>query len=294
MYPSEFDYHRAESIDHALELLGDYPNAEILAGGHSLLPTMKSGLTNPEHLVDIGHIESMRGIDSDGETVSVGALTTYADVADSDAVQTEAAVVAEAAHAIGDVQVRNRGTVGGNVAHADPASDLPGAMLAADATLVAHGPDGPRHIDVDDFFEGMYATALAEDELLTGIELPSQPDAVGTYAKKPSPSSGYAMVGVAVSLAFDGDVVDDVRVAANGVIDHGIRLGLVEEALAGERLDEETISTAADAAGDDLDDWMLMDDLQASAEFRDQLLTVYAERALTEAAERAGMVAASA
>jgi carbon-monoxide dehydrogenase medium subunit len=294
MYPGEFDYHRAGSIDHALDLLAEYPGAEILAGGHSLLPTMKSGLANPDHLVDIGHIEAMRGIDSDGDTLSIGALTTYADVAGSESVREEATVVAEAAHEIGDVQVRNRGTVGGNVAHADPASDLPGAMLAADATFVAHGPDGPRHVGVDDFFEGMYATALAEDELLTRIELPSQPDAVGSYAKKPSPSSGYAMVGVAVSLAVEDGVVDEARVGANGVVDHGIRLGPVEEAIEGEQLDADTIETAAAHAGDDVDDWMVMDDLQASAEFRGQLLEVYTKRALTDAAQRAGMMTVTA
>jgi carbon-monoxide dehydrogenase medium subunit len=294
MFPSEFDYHRAESIDHALELLAEYPGAEILAGGHSLLPTMKSGLANPDHLVDIGHIDAMRGIESGGGTVSIGALTTYADVASSEAVREGVTVVAEAAHEIGDVQVRNRGTVGGNVAHADPASDLPGAMLAADATLVAHGPDGQRAVGVDDFFEGMYATALAEDELLTRIELPSNPDAVGTYVKKPSPSSGYAMVGVAVSLTVEAGLVDTARVAANGVVDHGIRLGPVEDAIEGERLDADTVADAAGRAGDDVDDWMMMDDLQASAEFRGQLLEVYTERALTEAAERAGMTTVTA
>ncbi|WP_318568308.1 hypothetical protein [Salinigranum marinum] len=140
----------------------------------------------------------------------------------------------------------------------------------------------------------MYATTLAEDELLTRVELPAQPDAVGTYAKKPSPSSGYAMVGVAVSLAIDGGVVDEARVGASGVIDHGVRLGPVEETIVGERLDCETIEAAAARAGDDLDDWMVMDDLQASAEFRGQLLGVYTERALTEAAERAGTVTVTA
>jgi carbon-monoxide dehydrogenase medium subunit len=293
MFPDEFEYHRAESVDHALELLAEYPGAEILAGGHSLLPTMKSGLASPDHLVDVGNLDAMRGIETDGETVSLGALTTYADVAGSDAVRRESVAVAEAAHAIGDVQVRNRGTVGGNVAHADPASDLPGAMLAADATLVVTGPDGPRHVAVDDFFEGMYATAVGDGELLTRIELPSRPDAVGTYVKKPSPSSGYAMVGVAAMASLDGDVVDDVRVGANGVVDHGIRLEPVEDALEGNPLDEEAIDDASARAGDDIEEWMLMDDIQASAEFRSQLLEVYTERALSEVAERAGVVAAS-
>jgi len=294
MYPAEFEYHRAESVDHALDLLDEYPDAELLAGGHSLLPTIKSGLARPDHLVDIGHIDAMRGIEADGDTVSLGALTTYAAVAGSEVVQEEASIVAEAAHEIGDVQVRNRGTVGGNVAHSDPASDLPGAMLAADATMVAHGPDGTRRIPVDDFFLGMYETALAEDELLTAVELPSQPEAVAAYAKRASPSSGYAIVGVAVTLSVDAGVVNGVRVGANGVVDHGVRLEPVEGALDGEELDAETIEAAAEQASVDIDEWLPMDDLQASAEFREQLLTVYTERALTEAAERAGTLTVSA
>jgi len=291
MYPGNFEYHRADSVEDALDLLADHPDAELLAGGHSLLPAMKSGLASPGHLIDIGRIDALRGIERDGDAISIGALTTYDAVIDSEAVAEGASVLAEATRTVGDAQVRNRGTIGGNLAHADPASDLPGAVLAADATLVAQGPDGEREIPVDDFFQGMYATALAEDELLTRVEVPHRPDAAGAYAKKPSPSSGYAMVGVAVALTLDGDVVDDVRVAANGALDHGVRLEPVEGALAGESLDDDVIETAAARAGDDVEDWALMDDLQASGEFRRQLLSVYARRALEQATERAGAVA---
>ncbi|MFB6107740.1 MAG: xanthine dehydrogenase family protein subunit M [Haloplanus sp.] len=290
MFPDEFEYERAESVDHALELLEANPEAEILAGGHSLLPTMKSGLANPDVLVDIGEIDAMQGIESEGDTVSVGALTTYATIADSETVQENVSVLAEAAHEVGDVQVRNRGTIGGNVAHADPASDLPAAVLAADATMVVQGPDGERRVDADDFFFGMYSTDVAEGELLTRVEFPAKPNAIGTYAKKPSPSSGYAMVGVAVSLTVDSALVEDVGVAANGIMDHGVRLDPVEAALEGETLDDETVEAAAASAADDLDEMMMMDDLQASAEFRAQLLEAYAERALKEAAEEAGAV----
>jgi carbon-monoxide dehydrogenase medium subunit len=294
MYPDEFDYRSPETVAEALDLLVEHPEAEILAGGHSLLPTMKSGLASPDLLVDIGSVEGLQGIETDGDAVSIGALTTYATVADSETVRENVGVFAEAAHAVGDVQVRNRGTIGGNLAHADPASDLPAAALAADATMVVQGPDGERRVDADDFFFGMYATDVAEDELLTRVEFPARPDAAGAYAKKPSPSSGYAMVGVAVSLSVDAGLVEDAGVAANGVMDHGVRLDPVEEALVGTTPDADSVAAAAASAADDLDEMMMMDDLQASAEFRAQLLESYTERAIEEAGDGTGVLAGSA
>jgi len=292
MFPDEFDYERPETVDEAIDLLVENPEAEILAGGHSLLPTMKSGLASPDLLVDISRIERMQGIDHEDGTVSIGGLTNYATVDESDAVRENVEVFAEAAHAVGDVQVRNRGTVGGNLAHADPASDLPAAALAADATMVVQGPDGERRVDADDFFFGMYATDVNEDELLTRVEFPARPEATGAYAKKPSPSSGYAMVGVAVSLTVDAGLVEDVGVAANGIMDHGVRLDPVEDALVRTNPSVETVAAAAANATDDLDEMMMMDDLQASAEFRAQLLETYAERAIRDAATGTGVVAA--
>ncbi len=296
MYPDEFDYHEAESVDHALELLADNADVEteLLAGGHSLLPTMKSGLASPDVVVDISGIDAMRGIDRGAETVTIGAATPYADVANSDAVQSGSPALAEATAAIGDVQVRNMGTVGGNLAHADPASDLPGAALAANATIVAQGPDGERRIDVDDYFLGMYATDLAHDEILTAVEVPVVgSNAAGAYVKKPSPSSGYAMIGVAAQVELDGDTVTSARVGANGAVDHGTRLEPVENALTGERLTEATIEGAADRATDGLDEALLMDDLQASGEFRAHLLEVYTERALSTVGDRLSRAAAA-
>ncbi|MEY7851045.1 xanthine dehydrogenase family protein subunit M [Natrarchaeobius sp. A-rgal3] len=287
MYPSEFDYHRVERVDDALDLLVDDPDAKILSGGHSLIPMMKSGLANPGTLVDIGEIEELDGIEWDDDAVSVGALTTYATIADDDELWDELPVLAEAAHEVGDIQVRNRGTIGGNVAHGDPASDLPAAVLAADATVVVQGVDGKRRIDVDDFFLGMYATELGEDEILTGLEFPRrESDAAGAYVKKPSPSSGYALVGVAVSLEVDGGRIDSARVAANGIMDHAVRLEPVEERLVGETVEEVSFEDAAQVADDDLEEFMMMDDIQASAEFRRQLLKVYTEEALNDAADR--------
>ena len=289
MFPAQFDYYKASSVSEALDLMEEHADegAEILAGGHSLLPTMKSGLANPGALIDISGIGAISGIETDGDTTTIGATTNYVDVANSAELAENVSVFPNAVEQVGDVQVRNRGTVGGNLAHADPASDLPAAALAADATIVVEGRDGEREIPVDDFFLGMYATEVGEDELLTGIRLPHAPEIGGAYAKKPSPSSGYAMVGVAAALEVDGDEVTAARVAANGVMDHGVRLEPVEDALIGGPANEDSLADAADHAGDDLDEMLMMDDVQASAEFRAHLLTVYTKRALGEAVEKA-------
>jgi carbon-monoxide dehydrogenase medium subunit len=290
MYPDEFDYYRADSVAEAIDLLNEHVSAEteLLSGGHSLLPTMKSGLASPDVVIDIGHIDALSGIDDEGDRVSIGANTTYAEVDDSEAVWTAAPALAEAAHNVGDVQVRNRGTMGGNLAHADPASDLPGAALASDATIVVEGADGEREVDADDFFMGMYMTDVQPGEILTRVEVPKMGEGAGAYAKKPSPSSGYALVGVAATLHTQGGRIDAASVGANGAMDHGVRLGPVEDALAGASLDDsDAIEAAAARAAEDLDETMMMEDLQASSEFRAQLLEVYTERALTAAADRA-------
>jgi carbon-monoxide dehydrogenase medium subunit len=289
MFPDEFDYYRADSVDEALELLDEHGGAgtELLSGGHSLLPAMKTGLSSPDVLIDIGHIESMSGVSLDDATLSIGANTTYADVIDEPLSHDHAPALADAVSQVGDRQVRNRGTIGGNLAHADPASDLPGAALAVDASVVVQGPGGERTIPADDFFWGMYATDVGEDEIVTRVEVPSASEAVGAYAKKASPSSGYAMIGVAAQLDLDGGRVASAGVGANGAMDHGVRLGPVEDALEGEELTEAVIEDAAALATEDLDEAMMMEDLQASAEFRAQLLKVYTERALEAVADRA-------
>ena len=289
MYPAQFEYQQAESVPEALDALSNNPEAELIAGGHSLLPTMKSGLADPEMLVDIGEIDDLHGIEHRDGSTRIGAMTSYADVADDDTLREEATIFAETAGEIGDVQVRNRGTVGGNIAHADPASDLPGAVLAADATMTVQGPDGERTVGADDFFQGMFATAVGENEILTAVEVPHE-GTTGAYAKKPNPASGYALVGVAARLTMDGDTVENARLGANGVMDHGTRLTEAEDAIEGEPLSVDTIDAAGDTAGSDLDEYMVMEDQQASAEFRLQLLGVYTERALEAAGERAGVL----
>jgi carbon-monoxide dehydrogenase medium subunit len=297
MFPPEFEYERADSVEDALSLMDEHAEREVelLAGGHSLIPTVKSGLASPDVLIDLNGIDGLQGIESDGEGFSIGALTRYVDVVESDAMWDGAAAFTEAINWIGDVQVRNRGTVGGNVAHADPASDLTGALLASEGTIVAQGPDGERSIPAEDFFMGMFATALEPEELLTRVEVPRLGESdLGAYAKKPSPSSGYPIVGIAAVLHTDGDAVESARVAANGVMDHAVHLEAVEEALEGASLEADAMEAAADHATEELDTMMILEDNQASSEFRAQLAKVYTKRALLGALDRRDVAAPAA
>jgi carbon-monoxide dehydrogenase medium subunit len=288
MYPEPFDYYRADSVADALSLLDEHAadNPTILSGGHSLVPTMKSGLAAPEVVVDIGDIEEISGVEERDDSVFVGACTRYDVIVDDDLIGERAPLLAEATERIGDKQVRSRGTVGGNIAHADPASDLPAVMLATDARIHAEGPGGTRTIDADDFFLGIYATALGHDELLTGIEVPNLGAGASAYVKKPSPSSGYAMIGVAARIHTEGGAVSDARVAANGAKGYAVRLGGVEDALVGSDLAAISPEEAGERATEDLEVSELMDDLQASSEYRAQLLESYTARALRSVLER--------
>ncbi|MEY7851189.1 xanthine dehydrogenase family protein subunit M [Natrarchaeobius sp. A-rgal3] len=295
MYPDEFEYCEPETVADAIDLLEEHePNeTELLAGGHSLLPAMKTGLSSPEVVIDIGDVDELHGIAVDDDTLSVGAMNRYSDLLATADVHDHAPALAAALEQVGDRQVRNRGTIGGNLAHADPASDLPAAALVSDASFVVAGPDGERTVPAEEFYYGMYATELGPAEILTRIEIPSASDAVGTYAKKASPSSGYAMVGIAALLTVDDGTVTSAKIGANGAMDHGVRLEPVEEVLVGESLDEETISVAASHAANGLDTALMMDDLQATGEFRAQLLEVYTERALESATDRVSALAGS-
>ena len=289
MYPRSFEYHAATDVADALDLLAEHGDrdVELMAGGHSLLPTMKSGLATPEVVVDLGDVDDLTGIEHGDGSTRIGAMTTYTELADDDELDS-ATCLSETARAIGDVQVRNMGTIGGNLAHSDPAADLPAAVLASDATIHAQGPDGERTIPASSFFEGMFTTALGEDELLTAVDVPHLGDGdAAAYVKKASPSSGYAMVGVAVVLETDGSTVTAARIAANGAFDHAQRLSGVEDALTGESLDTDGLAdAAADHATDDVEDYMLMEDTQASGEFRAHLLEVFTRRAIETAVDR--------
>mgnify|MGYP006272875933 FL=1 len=290
MDASEFEYLEANTVAHALELLEKHPDATVLAGGHTLLPNMEVGLADPDTVVDIGAIDAMQGIERDGDVMHVGALTTYSEVVDTDQLCDRATVLTEAIREIGDTQVRNRATIGGNLVRPEPTSDLSAATIASDATLIATSRRGERRIAAGDFFLPMRKTALEEDELLTQIEIPlMNGDASGAYSKTQSPSARYTLLGVAARMSVDGGTVSTARVAANGVTNHGIRLGGVEDALEESQLNTETIAAAATQAAAGIDESQMIDDTQASSTFRRQLLEVYTQQVLERTAERTGL-----
>jgi carbon-monoxide dehydrogenase medium subunit len=290
MYPDQFEYYSPDTVDEALDLLDDHGSqeTELLAGGQSLIPTMKSGLASPDVLIDLGGIEALDGVESGDQETRIGGLTRYSTLVDSADLRRTAPVVVAAAEEIADMQVRNRGTIGGNLAHADPAADLPAAFLAAEGSVIARGPDGERRIDGEDFFHGMYVTALDADEILTEVVLPHHRDDVAAYRKKPSPSSGFAMVGVAARLTTTEGGIESASIAANGAMDHAIRLDAVEAAVQDEPATEQTVVSAAKRATDGVDVSLMMDDVQASNEYRAQLLEVFTERALRDAVDVSG------
>lgn len=290
MYPAPFEYYRADSVREVLELLEDHADeeTELLAGGHALLPRMKMRQDSPDVLIDINELDDIIGIGHDGGETIFGALTRYVDIVDSDRVWEDCTPIAEATATIGDVQVRNMGTIGGNIAHSNPASDPPAAVLASNAQIVCQGLDGEREINADDFFVDAYSTALKEHELLTRIHVPNlEKNDAGAYVKHPIPSTGSALIGVATILHTDGEAIESARVAVNGAMDHTIRLEPVEEALTDEPLEANTAVSAADHVTNNLEVGMLQDDIHASNGSRAKLLEEYAERALAIAVDRA-------
>jgi len=284
MYPRPFDYARAGSVEEALDLRSQ-TGGKFIAGGHSILPMMKIHVMSPEALVDIGRIEELRGISKNGG-FTIGALTTHAMVASAG----DAAFpggLREAASMIGDPQVRNRGTVGGNVAHADPASDLPTVFTGLGATMKATSKDGSRDIAASDFFTGLFESALEEDEILTAIEVDAESGNRGSaYAKMFNPASRYAVVGAfaSVEMGDDGSCTS-ARVAVGGLTPHALLIDSVADALVGNPITEENAKKASrgavDVVGDDV-----MGDTYASAEYRKRMLPVFVARALLEAGSR--------
>jgi carbon-monoxide dehydrogenase medium subunit len=284
MIPAQFEYAAPATLNEAVSLLSKNPDAKALAGGHSLLPVMKLRLSSPSMLVDLRNISELRGISAQGSSWRIGAMMTYVQVATDKSLQGYHALI-DATTVIGDTQVRNRGTIGGSLAHADPAADLPAVMLALDATVNTVGPSGTRSLAIDDFFTGMLATALEEGEIVTSIDLPALAASTGSnYAKFANPASGYALVGVAARVTLSGGNAQNVRVALTGASDHAIRLSDIESALEGQALTAESIAAACANAGAGLD---LMGDIHASAEYRAAMVGVYARRALAKALERA-------
>ena len=284
MYTPEFDYVRANSVQEAVRLLGESQGAKLLAGGHSLIPIMKLRQGNPGKLIDIGRIAGLKGVTRSNGTSRIGALTTHAMVAASADLP---GALADAARNIADLQVRNRGTVGGNVAHADPASDLPTVFTALGATFHVTGPNGERSISASDFFTGMFTTGLADNEVLTAVEVPVHASGTGSaYAKMINPASGYAMVGAAAVVTVADGKCTQASVAVGGLTPSATRAPSVEAALAGRALDEANIAMAAAEVENDLGG-DLLGDMHAGADYRKAMAPVFVKRALLAAAARA-------
>jgi carbon-monoxide dehydrogenase medium subunit len=287
MYPTEFNYYRAGSVAEARDLLQKNPGAKLLAGGHSLIPLLKFRLAAPPALVDIGRIAELKGVSVKGGTVRIGALTTHAELAASAELRNSCPALAEAARHVGDPAVRNRGTIGGNVAHADPASDLPTVLAALDARFVVSGGAGTTTVNASGFFKGMMTTALGEHDLLTAIEIPAKQSGQGAaYVKFTHPASRYAVIGVAAAVTVSGGKCSSAAVAVGGLVPRPMRAPAVEKALAGQALSAETIANAARLVVQDLGDEIL-GDIYASAEYRKAVVPVWVKRALTAAAGRA-------
>ncbi len=286
MIPATFEYVRANSVREAVSLLQQHGGrAKLLAGGHSLLPLMKLRLTQPEVLIDLGPVEELRGIREEGDTLVIGAMTTHDEIATSPLVRERVPLLAECAAQIGDVQVRNRGTLGGSLAHADPAADYPAAVLVLDARMECEGPAGTRTVPASQWFVDMLTTALHADEVLCRVRIPAQAKRDGwSYMKFPHPASGYSLLGVASLLSVEGGVVREARVAITGAGPKAVRLAKVEQALAGKAANEASFAEAAQFAAEGLE---VTDDLYASGEYKRHLAVVYTKRGLLRALERA-------
>jgi carbon-monoxide dehydrogenase medium subunit len=287
MYPASFEYHRPSTLEEAIGLLSEHgEDAKLLAGGHSLIPLMKFRLTQPAHLIDMRRIDGLKGIRQEQDAVVIGALTTHYQIESSDALKSSFPILAEAAAKIGDPQVRNLGTIGGSLAHADPAADWPALVLALGAELHIVGPTAGRVIPADEFFVDLLTTSLAPDEVLAEVRFPLPPASAGAaYEKHTHAASRFAVCGVAALVVpGDGGTCREARVAVTGVGPKATRARGVEEALAGKKLDAQSIAAAAEKGADGID---ITADLQGSVEYKAHLARVYTRRALEKAAGRA-------
>lgn len=279
MIPASFDYFAPSSLSEALQLLADRADdAKVLAGGHSLVPLMKLRLAQPAALIDVGRISELKGISVEGDRVRIGATTTHAAVASSLDVLANAPALAQAAHEIGDRQVRARGTIGGSLAHSDPAADLPAVMLALDAQFILRSSSGERTLTAEEFFVDMLTTAVEPNELITSISVAVSP--ASAYAKYPNPASHYAITGVCAAISGNG-TVSSARIGVTGAAPMAFRAEAAEAALAGQALSPASIAAAADAAYDGRE---MLGDIHASEEYRGNLVRVMTRRALEKLA----------
>lgn len=282
MRPSKFEYERPESLDQAIELLGADPENKALAGGHSLLPAMNLRLAQPPRLVDIGRLDGLKPIEVRNGRLSIGALATHAQIARSPEVRRHAPALAAAAAIVGDPQVRNWGTIGGNLAHADPASDPPTVVVAQDGVIHLKGPDGDREVAAQDFFTDLFTTDLRPGELITRIELPSAQSGRSAYQKLAHPASRYAVVGVCVILEMAEDECRSARIAVGGATPHVRRTPDTESLLAGSPLDDATLTRAADRLQQEIGEDLIGDQF-APADYRRAMCGVFFKRAVRQA-----------
>jgi carbon-monoxide dehydrogenase medium subunit len=285
MIPPSFDYHAPRTVQDAVGLLTQLgSDAKLLAGGHSLLPMMKLRFAQPAHLIDLNRIDELRGVADHGDYVVIGAMTVENDLIESPVLRAKVPLLSEAATLIADPQVRNRGTIGGDIAHGDPANDHPALALALDASFSLQGPEGRRDVKADDFFLGIYTTALAEDEILVSIRVPAFAARTGwAYEKLKRKTGDWATAGAAVVLRLQAGVVSHVRIALTNVAPTAIRVATAEDALLGQALTDASINAAAEAAMAACDP---AEDLRGDIEYKTAMAGQMLKRAIRAAAAR--------
>jgi aerobic carbon-monoxide dehydrogenase medium subunit len=285
MTPEQFEYMAPASLDEATSLLRDLGDeAKVMAGGQSLLSLMKLRLASPRYVVDLNRIRALNYIRDEGDAIAIGALVRYAELKASPLLRARCALLAQAASVVGDVQIRNRGTIGGALAHADPAGDLCAAALALDARLKLVSARGERWIGAGEFFVGIYASALGPDEVLAEIRVPATAGWRCAYLKAARRPSDFALVGVAVRSRIEGRACAELAMAVTGVSDKALRLPAVEAALTGRELEAALVEEAASRSMDGVD---VSGDVHASSEYRTHLARVYVARAIRTVMDRA-------
>jgi len=281
MIPSKFDYVAPTTVDDAVAALAKAgEDAKVLAGGQTLMPVLRLRLSAPTTLVDLNRIDELRGVREDGDTLVIGAMTTYYDLLRSPVVSKHALLLSEATRTVADPQIRHRGTLGGNLAHADPAGDLSAPVLALEATLTVAGPSGRRTIAAAEFFEDYFTTALRPDEILTEVRIPKHTDWAARYEKLHRVAQAWSIVAVAATIDVDGGTIRQARIALTNMASVPVRARGVEEALIGQAASEELIRAAAEHAAEGIDP---MTDGNADAEYRSHLAKVLTRRAVATA-----------
>jgi carbon-monoxide dehydrogenase medium subunit len=282
MIPGPFEYYAPRSLSDAVNYLSQHrDDVKILSGGQSLLPLMKMRLSKPGYIVDIGRIPGLDSITEDGHHLIIGALVTHAQIEDSELLKAQCSLLPQTATTIADVQVRNRGTLGGSIAHADPAGDWPPALLALDGEVKVIGPNGERWVKCGDFFLGLLMSVLELDEVVTAIRVPVTGNDKTAYLKAAPRSSGFAVVGVAVRMALEpSGVCSRIALGITGVTDKAYRAARVEQMLTGKRLDSKLIEAAAVESTHNVE---VIEDINGSSEYRAHLTRVYVARAIEAA-----------